>query len=58
VLVDNFDAPNAVKTAKSLGANGAVLSRQGTFNEFFDPEGIRLQVTFPGQTSGATPAKK
>ena len=58
VLVDNFDAPNAVKTVKSLGANGAVLSRQGTFNEFFDPEGIRLQVTFPGQTYGATPAKK
>jgi len=48
VLVDNFDAPNAVKTAKSLGANGAVLSRQGTFNEFFDP----------GLTYGATPAKK
>jgi catechol 2,3-dioxygenase-like lactoylglutathione lyase family enzyme len=58
VLVDNFDAPTAVTTVKSLGANGAVLSRQGTFNEFFDPEGIRLQVTFPGQTYGATPAKK
>jgi catechol 2,3-dioxygenase-like lactoylglutathione lyase family enzyme len=58
VLVDNFDAPRAVTTVKSLGANGAVLSRQGTFNEFFDPEGIRLQVTFPGQTYGATPAKK
>ena len=58
VLVDNFDAPTAVRTVKSLGANGAVLSRQGTFNEFFDPEGIRLQVTFPGQTYGATPAKK
>jgi len=58
VLVDHFDAAAAVKTAQSLGANGAVVSRQGTFNEFFDPEGIRLQVTFPGQTSGATPAKK
>ena len=58
VLVDNFEAPAAVKKAQSLGANGAVLSRQGTFNEFFDPEGIRLQVTFPGQTCGATPAKK
>jgi catechol 2,3-dioxygenase-like lactoylglutathione lyase family enzyme len=58
VLVDNFDAPAAVKTTQSLGANGAVLSRQGTFNEFFDPEGIRLQVTFPGQTYGATSAKK
>lgn len=58
VLVDPFDAPAAVKTAQSLGAKGAVLSRQGTFNEFFDPEGIRLQVTFPGQTYGATPARK
>jgi catechol 2,3-dioxygenase-like lactoylglutathione lyase family enzyme len=58
VLVDNFDAPTAVKTAQALGAKGAVLSRQGTFNEFFDPEGIRLQVTFPGQTYGTTPAKK
>ena len=58
VLVANFDAVAAVKTVKALGASGAVLSRQGTFNEFFDPEGIRLQVTFPGQTYGATPAKK
>jgi catechol 2,3-dioxygenase-like lactoylglutathione lyase family enzyme len=51
VLVDNFDAPSAVKIVKELGAN-AQLSRDGTFNEFFDPEGIRLQVTFPGQTYG------
>jgi catechol 2,3-dioxygenase-like lactoylglutathione lyase family enzyme len=58
VLVDNFDAPTAVSTVKALGASGAVLSQQGTFNEFFDPEGIRLQVTFPGQTYGATPTKK
>ena len=58
VLVDPFDAPAAVKKVQSLGATGAVLSRQGTFNEFFDPEGIRLQVTFPGQSYGATPAKK
>ena len=58
VLVDNFDAPAAVKSAQALGATGAVLSRQGTFNEFFDPEGIRLQVTFPGQTYGATPVGK
>jgi hypothetical protein len=57
VPVNAFDAPAAVKTVQSLGANGAVLSRQGTFNEFFDPDGIRLQVTFPGQTYGATPAK-
>ena len=58
VLVDNFDVAAAVKTAQSLGAKGAVLSRQGTFNEFFDPDGIRLQVTFPGQASAATPARK
>jgi catechol 2,3-dioxygenase-like lactoylglutathione lyase family enzyme len=58
VLVESFDAPAVVKTVQSLGARGAQLSRQGTFNEFFDPEGIRLQVTFPGQTYGATPAKK
>jgi catechol 2,3-dioxygenase-like lactoylglutathione lyase family enzyme len=51
VLVDNFDAPSAVKVVKMLGA-AAELSGQGTLNEFFDPEGIRLQVTFPGQTYG------
>jgi catechol 2,3-dioxygenase-like lactoylglutathione lyase family enzyme len=51
VLVDHFDAPAAVKVVQGLGAN-AQLSRQGTLNEFFDPDGIRLQVTFPGQTYG------
>ena len=51
-LVDNFDAPSALEVVKSLGAN-AQLSKQGTLNEFFDPDGIRLQVTFPGQTYGA-----
>ena len=56
VLVDNFDAPAAVKVLKTLGAN-VELSRQGTLNEFFDPEGIRLQVTFPGQTYGTTTKK-
>ena len=55
-LVDNFDAPSAVEVVKSLGAN-AQLSKQGTLNEFFDPDGIRLQVTFPGQTYGE-PTKK
>src|SRR5947207_2861823 len=53
VLVDNFDAPSAVKVVQALGAN-ARLSNDGTFNEFFDPDGIRLQVTFPGQTYGNT----
>ena len=57
VLVDNFDAPAAVKVVKALGAT-AELSRQGTLNEFFDPDGIRLQVTFPGQTYGTPPTKK
>ena len=57
VLVDNFDAPAATKVVQALGAK-AELSRQGTLNEFFDPDGIRLQVTFPGQTYGNTPAKK
>ena len=56
VLVDNFDAPSALQVVKGLGAK-AELSRQGTLNEFFDPDGIRLQVTFPGQTYGA-PTKK
>jgi len=55
--VDNFDAPAALKVVQSLGAN-AKLSAQGTLNEFFDPDGIRLQVTFPGQTYNAAPAKK
>jgi len=56
VLVDNFEAKSAVKAVKDLGAK-AELSKQGTLNEFYDPEGIRLQVTFPGQTYGS-PAKK
>ena len=57
VLVDNFDAAAAVKVVQALGAK-AELSRQGTLNEFFDPDGIRLQVTFPGQTYGNTTTKK
>jgi hypothetical protein len=55
--VNNFDAPAALKVVQGLGAN-AKLSAQGTLNEFFDPDGIRLQVTFPGQTYNAAPAKK
>jgi catechol 2,3-dioxygenase-like lactoylglutathione lyase family enzyme len=54
-LVENFDAAAAATAVKGLGARAA-LSRQGTLNEFFDPEGIRMQVTFPGQSYGA-PAK-
>jgi catechol 2,3-dioxygenase-like lactoylglutathione lyase family enzyme len=56
VLVDNFDARSAVRVVKELGAK-ADLSRDGTLNEFFDPEGIRLQVTFPRQTYGSSPKK-
>jgi catechol 2,3-dioxygenase-like lactoylglutathione lyase family enzyme len=56
VLVDSFDAPAAVKVLKELGAR-AELSREGILNEFFDPDGIRLQVTFPGQTYGPAPKK-
>lgn len=55
VLVDNFDAAAALKVVQDLGAN-AKMSTQNTLNEFFDPDGIRLQVTFPGQTYGAAPA--
>jgi catechol 2,3-dioxygenase-like lactoylglutathione lyase family enzyme len=56
-LVDNFNAAAALKVVQDLGAN-AKMSSQGTLNEFFDPDGIRLQVTFPGQTYTAAPAKK
>jgi catechol 2,3-dioxygenase-like lactoylglutathione lyase family enzyme len=56
VLVDNFDAPAALKVLKELGAR-AELSSDGTLNEFFDPDGIRLQVTHPGQTSGSAGKK-
>jgi catechol-2,3-dioxygenase len=57
VLVENFDAPAAVKVVTDLGAKAA-LSRQRTLDEFFDPQGIRMQVTFPGQTYSSTPIKK
>jgi hypothetical protein len=46
VLGDNFDAPAAVTTVKSLGASGAVLSRQRTFNEFFDSEASASRLPF------------
>ena len=41
---------------KSLGAKAA-LSKQGTLNEFYDPEGIRMQVTYQGQPTGASTKK-
>ena len=52
---DNIAA--AKKVVTDLGAKAA-LSRQRTLDEFFDPQGIRLQVTFPGQTYSSTPIKK
>ena len=56
VLVENFDAPAALKVLKAMGAK-AELSKNGTLNEFFDPEGIRMQVSFPGQLPGSAPKK-
>jgi catechol 2,3-dioxygenase-like lactoylglutathione lyase family enzyme len=47
-LVEKFDAPAALKVVKELGAK-AELSKQGLLNEFYDPEGIRMQVTYVGQ---------
>lgn len=44
VLVDPFDPVAAVAKLQALGAN-AKLSQNGTLPEFFDPDGIRLQVT-------------
>jgi catechol 2,3-dioxygenase-like lactoylglutathione lyase family enzyme len=55
-LVETFDAPAALKAVKALGAK-AELSKDGTLNEFYDPEGIRMQVTFRGQTPGVPPQK-
>jgi catechol 2,3-dioxygenase-like lactoylglutathione lyase family enzyme len=57
VLVERFDPAAAVKALKELGAR-AELSRDGMLNEFFDPDGIRLQVTFPGQPTSGPPPKK
>ena len=57
VLVENFDAAAALAVVKSLGVD-TKLSAEGTLNEFFDPDGIRIQVSFPGQTYGAVPAAK
>lgn len=55
-LVERFDAQAALQVVKSLGAKAA-LSKDGNLNEFYDPEGIRMQVTFPGQTFGAPAGK-
>ena len=51
-LVENFDPPGALKVVTSLGAKAA-LAKDGTLNEFYDPEGIRMQVTSRGQAAGA-----
>lgn len=52
VLVEPFDAAAAVKKLKELGAK-AELSRNGSLPEFYDPQGIRLQVM-----TGAPPANR
>ncbi len=44
VLVDRFDPASALRELKALGAK-AELSGNGTLPEFYDPQGIRLQVT-------------
>jgi len=44
VLVEPFDAAAAVKKLQAMGAN-AKLAKDGTLNEFYDPQGIRLQVS-------------
>jgi len=51
VLVEPFDAAAAVKKLQAMGAN-AKLAKDGTLNEFYDPQGIRLQVSL------ATPASR
>ena len=55
-LVEPFNAASALQVVKSLGAR-AELSKDGALNEFYDPDGIRMQVTIPGQTYGP-PTKK
>ena len=44
VLVQPFDAAVAVKKLQAMGAK-AKLAKDGTLNEFYDPQGIRLQVS-------------
>ena len=46
VLVEPFDAAAAVKKLQAMGAN-AKLAKDGTLNEFYDPQGIRMQVSLP-----------
>lgn len=44
VLVDKYDIPNALSVLKSLGAKAA-LNKEGVLPEFYDPDGIRMQVS-------------
>lgn len=46
VLVDEFDTQAALAKLKALGAD-AKLSANGSLPEFYDPDGIRLQVQTP-----------
>jgi len=44
VLVDKYDIPKALEKLKALGAKAA-LNRDGVLPEFYDPDGIRMQVS-------------
>jgi len=44
VLVEPFDAASAVKKLQAMGAK-AKLAKNGSLNEFYDAQGIRLQVS-------------
>jgi catechol 2,3-dioxygenase-like lactoylglutathione lyase family enzyme len=44
VLVEPFDAAAAVTKLQAMGAK-AKLAKNGSLNEFYDPQGIRLQVS-------------
>jgi len=44
VLVDKYDIPKVLGELKSLGAKAA-LNKDGGLPEFYDPDGIRMQVS-------------
>ena len=44
VLVDKYDIPKALGELRALGAKAA-LNKDGVLPEFYDPDGIRMQVS-------------
>ncbi len=56
-LVDPFDPAAATTKLQVLGAD-AKLSKNGTLPEFYDPDGIRLQVMSPPTGTKKSGAKK